>query len=309
MFDNELIEQARNANLLQYLQSRGYRLIKSSPHEYRLEEHDSLVISNNKWHWFSRDEGGNTLDFLIKYEGKSFREAIEILTGREPGAFAAKPRDIFISSDYSKSKISYVTELVLPPKNKDFHRVFAYLNKTRKIDREIITEMMQQGKLYESERHNAVFIGKDREGNIRFASERGTLSVVSYRKDSPGSDKRYSFNIEGKSNILYTFEAPIDALSHATLFKMRKLDYKQDHRISLGCLGDAALMQYLKDRPEITNVFLSLDNDSWGRAASAKFMKLLKEKGYRVREEFSKNKDYNEDLVALSKSKTMEMML
>ena len=308
MFDNELIEQARNVDLLQYLHSRGYRLIKSSPHEYRLEEHDSLVISKNKWHWFSRDIGGNTLDFLIRYEGKSFREAIEILTGREPGAFAAKPRDIFISSDYSERKNSNSVELVLPPKNKDFHRVFAYLNKTRKIDREIITEMMQQGKLYESERHNAVFIGKDKEGNIRFASERGTLSVVSYRKDSPGSDKHYSFHMEGRNNILYTFEAPIDALSHATMFKIRKLDYKQDHRISLGCLGDAALMQYLKDRPEITDVVLCLDNDRWGLAASAKFMKLLMEKGYHVREEFSKNKDYNEDLVALTKPKTLEML-
>lgn len=309
MFDNELIEQARNADILQYLQSRGYRLIKSSPHEYRLEEHDSLVISNNRWHWFSKDEGGNTLDFIIKYEGKSFREAIEILTGREPGAFAAKPRDIFISSDYSERKNSTAVELVLPPKAKDFHRVFAYLNRTRKIDSTIIADMMHQGKLYQSNRNNCVFVGTDKEGNIRFACERGTFSGVSYRRDCPGSNKAFCFHMQGRSNTLYTFEAPIDALSHASLFKIRKLDYKQDHRISLGCLGDAALMQYLKDRPEITNVVLSLDNDQWGLAASAKFMKLLMEKGYQVREEFSKNKDYNKDLIALTKPKTLEMTL
>ena len=49
-----------------------------------------------------------------------------------------------------------------------------------------------------------------------------------------------------------------------------------------------------------------IDND---HAASAKFMKVLKDRGYNVSEEFSKNKDYNCDLVALSKPKTLEMGL
>jgi DNA primase (bacterial type) len=83
MITNELIEQARNVDLLQYLQYKGYRLNKSSAHEYRLEDHDSLVVSNNRWHWFSRDMGGNTLDFLIKYEGMEFTEAVKALTNHE----------------------------------------------------------------------------------------------------------------------------------------------------------------------------------------------------------------------------------
>lgn len=188
-----------------------------------------------------------------------------------------------------------------------YHRVFAYLNKTRKIDSEIITDMMHQGKLYQSDRHNCVFVGTDREGNIRFACERGTYSGVSYRRDCPGSDKRFCFHMEGRSNLLYVFEAPIDAMSHATLFKMQKIDYTEDHRISLGCLGDAALMQYLQDRSEIKSIILCLDNDQWGCAASAKFMKGLKEKDYTVSEEPPRGKDYNEDLVELMKPKVLGM--
>ena len=314
MLDNELIEQARKADLLQYLQSRGYRLIKSSPREYRLEEHDSLVISNNRWNWFSRDIGGNTLDFLIKYEGKSFGEAVGILTGKEIRTPIAKPRDIFISDIYLECHIKHKnnnpSELTLPPKAGNYHRVFSYLNKTRKIDASIITDMVRLGKLYQSDRNNCVFVGAtDKDGNTRFACERGTLSGVSYRRDCPDSDKSYSFRIEGKSDTLYVFEAPIDALTHATMFKIKKLDYKKDHRVSLGGLSDVALMKYLEENPQIKVVILCLDNDLRGRAASAKFMKVLKEMGYQAREEFSKNKDYNEDLVALTKPKTLEISL
>ena len=307
MIELELIQKARNADLLSYLHSQGYRLVKSSAREIRLEEHDSLVISNNRWHWFSRDIGGNTLDFLIKYEGKSFNEAVEILAGREQGAFTVKPREIFTSNSHTDRKTSNTAELFLPPKDIDYRRVFAYLNKIRKIDSSIIADMMHQGKLYQSDRHNCVFVGADREGNIRFACERGTFTGISYRRDCPGSDKRFCFHMEGRSNLLYVFEAPIDAMAHASLFKIKKLDYTEDHRISLGCLGDAALMQYLQDRSEIKNIILCLDNDHWGRAASAKFMKQYEEKGYTISEEFPKSKDYNADLVELVKSKVLSM--
>lgn len=307
MIDLELIRKARNADLLDYIHSQGYRLVKSSVREYRLLEHDSLVISNNRWHWFSRDLGGNTLDFLVKYEGKSFNEAVGILTGTELKTSMGRPRDIFITIPAAYERQKDTAEFVLPPKAKDYHRVFAYLNKTRKIDASIIADMMHQEKLYQSDRHNCVFVGTDKNGTIRFASERGAFTGVSFRRDCPGSDKRFCFHMEGRSNLLYVFEAPIDAISHATIFKMQKFDYTEDHRVSMGCLGDAAMMQYLRDRPEIKKIILCLDNDQWGRSTSAKFMLELKEKGYSVSEEFSKRKDYNEDLVELIKLKSMSM--
>lgn len=308
MIDPALIRKARNTDLLDYLHSQGYSLIKSSAREYRLLEHDSLVISNNRWHWFSRDMDGNTLDFLVKYEGKCFTEAVGILTGAKPLTSMGRPRDIFITIPVEYERQIDNVDIMLPSKAKDYHRVFAYLSKTRKIDSAIIADMMHQGMLYQSDRHNCVFVGTDKDGTIRFASERGTFTGVSYRRDCSGSDKRFCFHMEGRSNLMYVFEAPIDAMSHATLFKMQKLDYTENHRISLGCLGDVAMMQYLQDRPKIKKVILCLDNDQWGRVASAKFMQELKEKGYTVSEEFSKQKDYNEDLVQIIKSKSLEKM-
>lgn len=84
LIPQEIIDIAKNTDLLSYLRHKGYNLIADSKSPrgkaYRLTEHDSLVISNNMWYWFSQGYGGNTLDFLIKYEGKSFKEAVFELT-------------------------------------------------------------------------------------------------------------------------------------------------------------------------------------------------------------------------------------
>ncbi len=83
MYTQNQINRAKNIDLLDYVRQRGYSLIQSAANEYRLKEHDSLVISNNKWKWFSQNIGGDTLDFVTKYEGKSFKDAMEILLGEK----------------------------------------------------------------------------------------------------------------------------------------------------------------------------------------------------------------------------------
>lgn len=59
-------------------------------------------------------------------------------------------------------------ELQLPPRDQNDRRVFAYLTKTRKIDPEIVQDMMKQGRVYQSRqeingkiRVNCAFIGYD----------------------------------------------------------------------------------------------------------------------------------------------------
>lgn len=296
-YSREQIEKARNADLLTYLYQNGYRLIKSARNEHRLEEHDSLVISNNKWHWFSRGIGGNTLDFLIKYEGKSLTEAVGALIG-----ISGRDDRIENVKTYIPKMKKKVTELQLPEKNKDYRRVFAYLIKTRCLDKDIVIDMVKENLIYESkDTHNVVFLGKDKEGNIKHASMRGTLSEKSYKGDCLGSDKRYCFNIKGRSDTLFVFESAIDLLSHATITKMKKRDYSEDHRISSGGVSSVALFQYLEDNPGIKNVVLCLDNDEAGEKAKIRIAKELLEKGYEVSEDFPPSgKDWNEFLKKLS---------
>lgn len=298
MVTREMILTARNANLLAYLHIKGYDIIRSGKNEYRLAEHDSLVISNNKWHWKSRDIGGNTLDFLIKYEKQEFEESVRSLydTERQPYAYTGQ----FTKKEYKeRSGGKNDTLLILPEKNSNHRRAFAYLNKSRAIDSEILAEMLHQGKLFESKRHNCVFLGKDTSGAVRYAAERGTLTEKAFRKECDGSDKRFSFSMEGSSCRLYVFESPIDALSHATIYKITGEDYRADHRLSLGGVESLALEQYLRDHEQVTEIILCLDNDSVGLDASVRIAELLASKGYKVNRETPRYKDFNDDLIAL----------
>ena len=73
--------------------------------------------------------------------------------------------------------------------------------------------------------------------------------------------------MEGKSNRVYEFEAPIDAMSHATLYKLRGYDWRKDYRISEGCLSDRALKRFLEEHPKVNEIVFCYDNDVDGKLA------------------------------------------
>ena len=80
---------AKEWDLLSYLMvHEPEELKKSGPEEYRTKTHDSLVISNGKWHWFSRNIGGRSaLDYLIKVRGEDFITAVNHLCQGTPFSF------------------------------------------------------------------------------------------------------------------------------------------------------------------------------------------------------------------------------
>ena len=84
IYDSEAIERARQVDLLTYLQTcEPQELVHVSGNVYCTKTHDSLRISNGKWCWFSRGIGGySALDYLIKVNGYSFLEAMEIIQGK-----------------------------------------------------------------------------------------------------------------------------------------------------------------------------------------------------------------------------------
>lgn len=91
------IENAKQIDLLTYLQSyEPQELVYISGNTYCTREHDSLKISNGKWHWFSRDIGGKTaLDYLIKVKDYTFLEAVQTILGRA----ATKPPVFYCQND------------------------------------------------------------------------------------------------------------------------------------------------------------------------------------------------------------------
>lgn len=312
-YTQEQIDQANSIDLVSYLQSHGYELIRSGS-EYKLAEHDSLYINGNQWHWFSQDKGGKTLNFLIDYEGKTFLDAMKELVGEAQDVGENAPK-------YPETKpveIKAAKELKLPEPAPDNNAVFTYL-KSRGIDARKVKQCIDEGTIYQTnmfwaENENGelvakqcppavVFVGKDEDGTARYACMRSISGDGKY--DAIGSDKTYAFMIpDGDSKAVYVFESAIDALSHATLANYGKNHYST-HRISLGGLSPNALMHFLDTHPNVRFINLALDNDPQGRAATENIRGMLEQRyGAELgkQHKFYDNpsaigKDYNEELM------------
>ena len=74
------IDRANAVSLEDFLRTQGETLIKSG-REYRWKEHDSLTVRGNKWFRHSQSKGGYPIDFVMEFYGKSFPEAVQLLTG------------------------------------------------------------------------------------------------------------------------------------------------------------------------------------------------------------------------------------
>lgn len=153
-----------------------------------------------------------------------------------------------------------------------------------------------------------VSTGKNAQGEISYAAFRIASTNYRFRGEVAGSDKASGFLIEseGMNDCVYVFESFIDAMSHANLYNIKygnKDAWKLHNRLALGGAADTALMELLKRKPNIRNICLCLDNDSAGRAASATIRQKLMSMGYmNVYERFSREKDYNEELMMVRKT-------
>lgn len=289
-------EQAHQTDIIDFLsQSEGFSF-KKTGREYHCIEHNSFVVMSDRmgWYWNSQKVGGSdAIAYCTKIKQMTYPEALEAIIGQ--GAETAR---------YVRAEPTTAPEartLILPEKAPNTQRVFAYLNKTRCIDACIITKLMHERRLYQDSKNNAVFVGVDAQGSAKFASVRGTLTDKSYRGDCEGSDKHYSFSLDGKYKAkLFVFEAPIDLLSHATLANKiigREDAWTAHSRLSLGGVTDVALETYLASHHDVKELVFCLDNDKAGREASAALGAKYVAKGYAVKDIPPKDKDYNEDLL------------
>jgi hypothetical protein len=283
----------------------GYKLENSDTKSLRVKGSGGLFLfkDSNRFYHHAKGKAGGPIDFLMMFEGKDFLRAVEHLIGVHPevGDFVPPPHQA------KKEKVV----LALPEKAPNAKRAFWYLCGVRGIEPKIVSKLMNEKKIYQqAERGNVVFVGFDENKTPRYCAKRGTSPDNPYKGDQAGSDKSYPFSMEGTSNRLYVLESPIDALSHATLTKMHNVDENKDHRISLGCLSDAALGRYLKHHPEIRQIVFALDNDTNGTApdgspcnhgqeAAKKYAEKYKKLGYSTAVQIPVAKDWNEDLVAI----------
>ena len=219
------------------------------------------------------------MDFVMEFYNATFPEAVKMLTGEEgEGRNSTCPAP---SPDFR-----------LPEKEENNDRIIRYLTENRGIEKNMVEEWIGSGDIYEEKKHhNVVFVGRDADGIPRYAHCRGT-GETKYRGDVAESDKSYGFCHRGTDNQLFVFEAAIDLLSFIQLFPK---DWKKRSYLSLGGISSAALMAFLSERPQITSVFLCLDNDHAGNEASEKLAIEIPD-GYSVIRLKPSRKDWNEIL-------------
>ena len=251
------IDKANAVDLEKFLRAQGETLVRSGK-EYRWKAHDSLTVCGNKWFRHSQSKGGFPVDFVMEFYGKSFPEAVQMLTG-EPGE--AQPE-----ADPAPSPA-----FRLPLRNVTNANILNYLTQERKLSPSLVNFFIAAGDIYEdSSHHNVVFVGRDADGHPRCASSRGIQEK--FRQDAAGAEKAFGFAHRGTDKQLLVFEAPIDLLSFIELFPK---NWQQHNYLSLGGVSGKALRQFLSERPDVERVFLCLDADKAGEDACKRLAALL----------------------------------
>lgn len=295
-FTEEQKQRANAVDLEDFLTRQGEKLLRSG-REKRLASDHSITVRGNRWFDHASEKGGCAIDFVQMFYGRSFPDAVTMLLNGEQGQ-AYRPSE--------QRRPEPRGPFALPEANKDMRQVFAYLTKTRCLDREVVSVFAREKLIYEdAQYHNAVFVGVDADGVARHAHKRGTYTQGEpFKGNVDGCDPRYSFHFTGQGDTVYVFEAPIDLLSFLSLYRK---DWQQHSYVSLCGVSEHALLQLLADNPQVQKIGLCLDNDKAGLKARERITGILSERGYgNVFSLFSRQKDWNEDLQTLRQQQTAQ---
>lgn len=301
-YTDEEIKAAKSVDMVELLQRLGHPLKRLSAHDYCMVEHDSFVVSRGKgWYWNSRAIGGNAIDFFRCYPDYmlEFRDAVKRIN--EVMQLQAQEETMAYLNIKTESKEQTAekneTPFVLPVAFYNNDRVKQYLTGNlqwqRSIDPALVSWLIEKKKLYESdETHNAVFVGYDYRGNPKSAFKRGTMETR-FAGLVSGSDKRYPFRIERRSENLFVYEAAIDLLSDISVAGDIEGNYLDLTGVSLKAIS--TFLAESRFREIIKNIYVRTDNDFAGHDAARRICEEYADR-YNVYYYPPKNKDCNMDL-------------
>ncbi len=282
---------ANASSIVDYLTAHG-ESVERVGREY-VWEAPSGKVSINGSEWFSQYElvGGGAVNFVQKFFELSYPDAVRSLLGNNAGEEVIGER--------MPQKIKPKKPFELPEKHTDMRRVYGYLMHERMIDRQVINRFVKDGLIYEdAKHHNAVFIGKDKDGKAVHAHKRATSPKSDFKGNLDSSIAEYSFHFNGPSEYLFVFEAPIDMLAYISMHNDR---WESHSYVALCSTADRAALQMLKDNPQLKTVYLCLDNDNAGQLGCERIAKAIHELGdYSVWRVLPQNKDWDEDLKAIN---------
>jgi len=309
---NLILQVKEYIRIIDYAEQLGFEIKKIGNDTYTIVDHDSIRITESK-NLYSRHsnqgKGGSIIDFVMEFDERypDLRSATSHLI-RQLRHIDTEEKPLFKALKRERGEGNNKTFKLNKRIEGMYTRAWAYLVSKRKIDPEIVSQAIERKEIYQDEKGNVCFCGKDYDGKIKYAHARTTLTNADYRGDMPNSDKKVSFSINLSCPIgdpptkLFVSEGAIDCLSLMTLTKIHHLNENEYGYLSLSGVSTKALEYHITKNPQIETIYLCQDNDEAGNSSRKKCREKLEELGFngKVIDKPPKNKDYNDDLVRLS---------
>ena len=271
----EQIRQARRAPLADYLLSQYPSEFKSSGQSIYQKNNTSLYIRKSVpgYNDFSTGEHGNSVDFLVRYKGLSFTEAVTELCR-------------FNGNSVVSAESGSTQGFSLPPAAKPpFHRARDYLI-GRCIPEDTVDGLISKGFVYQDFPYgNVIFVAPERD----YCEIRGTGTQKFHGCRKLKTD-RFWYCLSGteRPTVAYICESAIDAVS-LMLIQRRQGNSSPAAYISIGGVANQQTIDRIKGRlPSV----LAVDNDLAGNAC--------RERNPELTALIPHGKDWNDDLCAMS---------
>lgn len=242
-YSDEQVNQAYNADIVDFLRLQGYELKQTSSDELKVPHHEGLVItpSKNAWSWMSRPPaadqksgakclgGVGAFSFCKRALEMSWLEAMQAVVGEAAEIKQFTPK---AAAEPQEKK-----EFVMPEKSDNgYKNIYAYFINTRGISPETVREFANKGLIYptvskgvskttgnEYQKINAVFLHRNEQGQPCGADIQGIDQNPEYRfkgctaRDESDRGFVYDKGNPEKIDTVYLFEAPIDLMSFVEL--------------------------------------------------------------------------------------------
>lgn len=253
----------QSINLCQYAASQGYELDqKKSTRASLVMRHgngDKIIVSKKaaNWVYFSvhdHEDNGTILDFIEKRTGKNLSEiGAELSSWAGGGTVATYNAPPIQEQTHDLERIKWIYRWLKPIGE------HPYLTETRKIPVFILRHHRFKGQIFEDRYGNVVFPHRNPQGICGLELKNHDKGVF-----LGGSEKAlWLGNIEADDRVLTLAEAPIDALSHFTLFRN---PYTAYGAVS-GSIREKQLeylLHLIKKMPRLETIILAVDHDEGG---------------------------------------------
>lgn len=237
---------------------------------YKGVEHDSLMIkpNDNAFFWNSRrgekNWSGSPIQFIQNPDlagelyREDFKDAVELLNSDDFGN-ADNIKIEKTTPDFKYDENNYVKRI-------DGFKSYNYLVEERKINTQIVDDLQDQNLIKQDRHNNVAFLWKDAEDNVVGQDLRGTSEKPFKKIETNHGNFGFNFTpSKTEPDNLLIFEAPIDAMSYASLHPEEKNAYASMSGLKEKNVYHQVHHFVKKYEKEPDNIYLCVDNDEPGK--------------------------------------------